>query len=92
LKYRNNRPFWEADEVDVAVVSAALASIYRILPEEEAISLFQTCMEPEQSPAVKVCAIQACIMLTIEVCTFKPVESCELISSNRGIDYRGSDR
>ena len=74
LTYRNKRPFWESDEVDVAVVSTALAAIFRILPEEQAIALFVTCIEPEQSAAVKLCVVKACIMLTIDVRTLDLLE------------------
>jgi neurofibromin 1 len=67
MNYRNKKPFWDADEIDVAVISSALVAIYRFLPEEEALEMFKSCMEPEQSSAVRLCVIQACIMLTAEV-------------------------
>lgn len=51
----------------MAVISAALVTIFRVLPEEEALTMFETCVAPEQSAAVKMSVVKACITLTIDV-------------------------
>ncbi len=71
LKSTDDRPFYEAPTyIDVALYADALVAIYRFLPEEEVEHIFLTCLEPERSPAVKMCVIKACIMLVIEVQLF----------------------
>jgi hypothetical protein len=68
MNYRGKRPFWDADEIDVGVISASLVAIFRALPEEEVLELFNICLDPVHSAAVKLCVVKACLMLTIDVC------------------------
>ncbi|KAF8076811.1 hypothetical protein FPV67DRAFT_1605221 [Lyophyllum atratum] len=61
------KPFWESiDEIDVAIYAEALVVVFRFLPEEDALSLFSICMEPERSEAVKLVGIRACLTLAQE--------------------------
>ncbi|KAI6152285.1 hypothetical protein BKA82DRAFT_4387651 [Pisolithus tinctorius] len=61
------RPFWESyEEVDVATWAEALVTTFRFLPEEESLPIFASCLEPERSDAVKICAIKACTTLAAE--------------------------
>ncbi|KAH9854976.1 hypothetical protein C2E23DRAFT_883516 [Lenzites betulinus] len=64
MKWTKDRPFWECpDEIDVAILGDALASIYRFLPEDESIPIFLQCLEAERSEAVKICVVKACLAL-----------------------------
>ncbi len=64
----NNKPFWECpDEIDVALMSDAMAALYRFLPEEESLHIFAQCVEPERSEAVKLCVVKACLTLIVDV-------------------------
>ncbi|KAG1755407.1 hypothetical protein EDB19DRAFT_1661084 [Suillus lakei] len=66
-KSPGQKPFWDSfDEIDVATYAEALVAVFRFLPEEESISLFLDCLEPERSDAVKICAIKAATTLSIE--------------------------
>jgi neurofibromin 1 len=68
------KPFWDSvDEIDVAMYSGALVTVFRFLNEDESIPLFLACIEPERSEAVKVCAIKACLTLVTEVSTVFPL-------------------
>ena len=68
LKWTKDRPFWECpDDIDVAMLSDAMAALYRFLPEEESIPIFQQCVEPDRSEAVKICAVKACLTLIVDV-------------------------
>lgn len=68
MKWTKDKPFWECpDEIDVAMIADALASLYRFLPEDESISIFLQCLEPERSEAVKICVVKACLALIVEV-------------------------
>ncbi|KAI6130277.1 hypothetical protein EDD16DRAFT_1541379 [Pisolithus croceorrhizus] len=61
------RPFWESyEEVDVATWAEALVTTFRFLPEEESLPIFASCLEPERSDAIKICAIKACTTLASE--------------------------
>ncbi|THH31919.1 hypothetical protein EUX98_g2275 [Antrodiella citrinella] len=61
------KPFWDCpDEIDVALIGDALVTLFRFLPSGEALPVFLKCMEPEQSDAVKICAVKACITLLTE--------------------------
>ncbi|KAG6857003.1 hypothetical protein H0H87_011097 [Tephrocybe sp. NHM501043] len=63
----SRKPFWESpDEIDVALYAEAMVAVYRFLSEEEALSLFVICVEPERSEAVKLCAVRACLTLVQE--------------------------
>ena len=44
--------------------------IFRYFPEEESLPIFQMCLDPPRSCAVKMCAIRALTILTIEVCSW----------------------
>ncbi|KAI8982739.1 hypothetical protein BD414DRAFT_515918 [Trametes punicea] len=67
MKWTKDRPFWEcSDEIDVAMIADALAALYRFLPEEESIPIFQQCLEPERSEAVKICVVKACLTLIVD--------------------------
>ena len=68
MTYQNMRPFWESDdEIDVGIISDILVVVYRFIPEEDSIPLFQMCMEQTRSCAVKMCALRALTLLSIEV-------------------------
>ena len=68
MTYRNQKPFWESDEeIDVGIISDILVVIHRYIPEDDSISVFQTCLEQSQSCAVKMCAVRALTLLSIEV-------------------------
>ncbi|GLB34218.1 putative GTPase-activator protein for Ras-like GTPases [Lyophyllum shimeji] len=81
------KPFWESDdEIDVAMYAEALVAVFRFLPEEDALSLFSTCVEPERSEAVKLCAVRACLTLVQEaerVKWQKPLDKLEDIMAPR---------
>ncbi|KAI0737738.1 hypothetical protein C8Q80DRAFT_1276173 [Daedaleopsis nitida] len=67
LKWTKDRPFWECpDDIDVAMLADVMAALYRFLPEEESITIFQQCVEPERSEAVKICAVKACLTLIVD--------------------------
>lgn len=62
------KPFWEAfDEIDIGTYAEALVAVFRFLPEDESISLFVACLEPERADAIKICAIKAASILASEV-------------------------
>ncbi|CCM02314.1 uncharacterized protein FIBRA_04405 [Fibroporia radiculosa] len=65
--WNNQKPFWECDEIDVALVADVLVTIYRYLPPEESLPLFGLCVDPERSPAVKITVAKACITLIEEM-------------------------
>ena len=61
------KPFWESSEpINIAMYAEALVAIYRFLPQEDALPLFEVCVEPERSEAVKTCVVRACITLAEE--------------------------
>jgi hypothetical protein len=60
------KPFWETG-IDIAMFAEALVSVFRFLPEDEAVTLFSACVEPEHSESVKTCAVRACLTLIQEV-------------------------
>ncbi|KAJ7167823.1 hypothetical protein C8R46DRAFT_1350755 [Mycena filopes] len=60
------KPFWDLDEIDVALYAQALVVIFRFLPEEDALPLFEECLLPERSEAVKMCVTRACLTLVQE--------------------------
>lgn len=49
----------------------ALVTIYRFLPQEDSLPLFEVCLEPDRSEAVKTCAVRACITLAEEASRIK---------------------
>ncbi|EKM59988.1 uncharacterized protein PHACADRAFT_115378 [Phanerochaete carnosa HHB-10118-sp] len=63
----NSKPFWECpDEIDVALVSDALVTLFRFLPTTESMPIIMQALQPEMSDAVKISAIKACITLITE--------------------------
>ncbi|KAH9981838.1 hypothetical protein BJV74DRAFT_778311 [Russula compacta] len=63
----NQRPFWESpDEIDVTIFADALVALYRFSPLDDALPLFQTCLEAERSDAVKLVAIKASVTLSVD--------------------------
>lgn len=68
MTYTSLRPFWESDdEIDVGIISDILVVIFRYIPEEESIPVFQMCLDQTRSSAVKMCAVRALTLLSIEV-------------------------
>jgi hypothetical protein len=64
----NSKPFWECpDEIDVALVSDALVTLYRFLPTSESTPILLQALQPEMSDAVKISAIKALITMVTEV-------------------------
>ncbi|KAF7302288.1 Ras-GAP domain-containing protein [Mycena indigotica] len=64
--YNGQKPFWDLDEIDVALYGQALAAIFRFLPEQDSLLLFEECLMPERSDAVKLCVVRACLTLIQE--------------------------
>ncbi|KAJ6515229.1 hypothetical protein C8R45DRAFT_1049017 [Mycena sanguinolenta] len=60
------KPFWDFEEIDVAVYAQALTMVFRFLPEEDSLPLFEECLQPERSDAVKLCVVRACLTLAQE--------------------------
>ena len=70
MSYHGRGPFWESDdEIDVGIISDILVVIYRNIPEEESIPIFRNCLDQSRSCAVKMCAVRALTLLSIEVCS-----------------------
>jgi hypothetical protein len=68
VTYKSQKPFWESDdEIDVGIISDILVVIYRYIPEDDSIPIFQMCLDQSRSCAVKMCAVRALTLLTIEV-------------------------
>jgi hypothetical protein len=66
----NQKPFWDSgDEIDVALYSEALITVFQLLPDDESLPLFAACLEPERSEVVKIAAVKACLTLALEVRT-----------------------
>jgi hypothetical protein len=75
------KPFWDSgDEIDVDLYAQAMVVAYRFLPEEETVPLFITCLEPDRSDAVKVAAVKACLVLTLEVSWFRSDRQWTMVS------------
>ncbi|KAF8207849.1 hypothetical protein K438DRAFT_2013261 [Mycena galopus ATCC 62051] len=73
--------FWDYEEIDVAVYAQALTMIFRFLPEEDSLPLFEECLMPERSDAVKLCAVRACLTLAQEAALLpwqKPLDNLVL--------------
>ncbi|GBE80125.1 hypothetical protein SCP_0213280 [Sparassis crispa] len=67
LQWGSQKPFWEdPDEIDVALISDILVTIYRFLPLEDTLPIFGLCLEPERAYAVKISVVKACTTLVIE--------------------------
>ena len=91
--YQNQRPFWESDdEIDVGIISDVLVVIYRYIQEDESIPMFQMCLEQTRSCAVKMCAVRALTLLSIEVVSNFFEDVYELTSHPRDIEYLGNVR
>lgn len=68
LSNASQKPFWEsAEDIDITLYAEALVAIYRFLPLDDALPLFVSCVEPERSEAVKICAVRALLTLVQEV-------------------------
>lgn len=62
------KPFWDSfDEIDIGTYAEALVAVFRFLPEDESVSLFVSCLEPERADAVKICAVKAASIVASEV-------------------------
>ncbi|KAF4620069.1 hypothetical protein D9613_004830 [Agrocybe pediades] len=81
------RPFWESyEDIDIALYADALVAIFRLLPLEESLPLFQECVEPERSDAVKTVVARACLTLVQEASIFpwqKPFDGLQIAISGR---------
>ncbi|EIW76207.1 hypothetical protein CONPUDRAFT_64047 [Coniophora puteana RWD-64-598 SS2] len=76
--------FWDVlQEVDVATYAEALAIVFRFLPQEDSIPIFEACLGPDRSDAVKICAIKGMTMLATEVSFFIFTRSVTLHLSAR---------
>ena len=51
--------------------SESLVALYRFLALEDSVPLFQVCMEPERSEAVKTCAVRASLTLVEDALRFR---------------------
>lgn len=51
--------------------SESLVALYRFLAFGDSVPLFQACMEPERSEAVKTCAVRASLTLVEDGLRFK---------------------
>lgn len=96
MTYKNQKPFWESDdEIDVGIISDILVVIYRYIPEDDSIPIFQMCLDQSRSCAVKMCAVRALILLSIEVCLDNHTPDPMFLNSGfptRGTEYPGSAR
>ncbi|KAJ7034157.1 hypothetical protein C8F04DRAFT_582650 [Mycena alexandri] len=75
------KPFWDLEEIDVALYAQALVMIFRFLPEEDSLSLFEECLLPERSEAVKLCVMRACLTLVQEASLLPWQKSLEKLIS-----------
>ena len=57
-----------------------LAALYRFLPPEESLPIFQQCLEPEKSEAIKICVVKACLSLVIDVSRYPSFRSARVLS------------
>ncbi|KAJ7055100.1 hypothetical protein C8F01DRAFT_470816 [Mycena amicta] len=60
------KPFWDLEEIDVTLYAQALACIFRFLPEQDSQLLFEECLAPERSDAVKLCVVRSVLTLVQE--------------------------
>jgi hypothetical protein len=68
LKFPGQRPFWESmNPIDPAIYADALAMLWRFLPEAESMQIFEACLQPDKSHAVKLCAVAAMHTLARDV-------------------------
>lgn len=59
---------WDVrDEIDMQVMRDSLVAFWHFLPEEEALSIFKICLEPERSDGMKLCVVLALRLLVLEV-------------------------
>ncbi|KAJ7094350.1 hypothetical protein C8R44DRAFT_384405 [Mycena epipterygia] len=80
------KPFWDLDEIDVSLYAGALTAIYRFLPEEDSLLLFEECLMPERADAVKLCVVRACLSLVQEAARIpwqRPLDKLILIVAPR---------
>ncbi|KAF7293793.1 Ras-GAP domain-containing protein [Mycena chlorophos] len=72
------KPFWDFEEIDVALYAAALTAIFRFSSEQDSIQLFEECLMAERSDAVKVCVVRSMLTLVQESTTLtwqKPLDA-----------------
>lgn len=63
-----SRPFYDSLEpIDITLYGDALVAILRFHPMVALVNILPICLEPERSPAVKLCAVRALSMLVTEV-------------------------
>ncbi|KDR84288.1 hypothetical protein GALMADRAFT_87191 [Galerina marginata CBS 339.88] len=83
----SRKPFWESpDDIDVALYADALVAVFRFLSLEDSTPLFQACVEPERSDAVKTSVIRACVTLVNDTPRFqwqKPLNDLEFAIAGR---------
>ncbi|RDB19915.1 Neurofibromin [Hypsizygus marmoreus] len=83
------KPFWEASEViDIAIYAEALVTMYRFLPEEDALPFFTICAEPERSEAVKTCVVRACLTLAQEAGRIKSQNPLDKLEDVLAVRFR----
>lgn len=58
----------------------ALVAIFRFLPLDISIPLFQTCVEPERSDAIKTCLVRATLTIYQDQRRFKWQRSFERVA------------
>ncbi|KAF8165773.1 hypothetical protein B0H34DRAFT_794124 [Crassisporium funariophilum] len=79
----SRKPIWESyDDIDIALYADALVAIFRFLPHEDAVPLFQTCLEPERSEPIKTCVIRACLTLVQEGHRFRWQKSINYLAES----------
>ncbi|CAK5277391.1 unnamed protein product [Mycena citricolor] len=90
------KPFWDLDEIDVALYASVLTAIFRFSPEEDSIPLFVECLLPERAESVKMCAVRACLTLVAEAPRLpwqKPVAKlAEAVSDRLTAIFKGGGR
>ncbi|KAJ7620066.1 hypothetical protein FB45DRAFT_146957 [Roridomyces roridus] len=80
------KPFWDMDEIDVPLYASALVGIFRFLPEEDSLPLFEECLLPERSDAVKLTVVRACVTLVQEATLLpwqRPLENLAALAGPR---------
>ncbi|KAF7329572.1 Ras-GAP domain-containing protein [Mycena kentingensis (nom. inval.)] len=60
------KPFWDYDDIDVALYASCLVSMFRFLPEQDSLLFFEECLLPERADAVKLCVVRAMLTLIQE--------------------------
>ncbi|KAF9266130.1 hypothetical protein L218DRAFT_1016740 [Marasmius fiardii PR-910] len=67
----SRKNIWDnVEEIDIALFAECLVSIFRFVPEQDALEVFSACLEPERADAVKTATIRACLTLVQEASRF----------------------